>query len=37
MFPNAGEDTFYSEILKLKDKIPDKLRDIVEYRWARTA
>jgi hypothetical protein len=37
MFPNAGEDTFYSEILKLKDKMPDKLRDVVEYRWARTA
>lgn len=36
MFPNADEDAFYSEILKLKDKMPDKLGDVVEYRWART-
>lgn len=37
MFPNAGEDTFYHEILKLKDRFPDELRDVVEYRWARAA
>jgi len=35
MFPNAGEDAFYNAILKLKDGLPDALRDVVEFRWAR--
>lgn len=35
MFPNVGEDSFYDEILKLKDGMPDTLGDVVEYRWAR--
>lgn len=37
MFPKASEDSFYSELLKLKDRSPDQLRDVVEYRWARAA
>jgi hypothetical protein len=35
MFPSVLEDAFYAKLLSLKDKHPDSLADVVEYRWAR--
>ncbi|MGF6527638.1 hypothetical protein [Variovorax sp. PvP013] len=35
MFPSVKEDGFYGRLLQLKDKEPDLLQDIVEYKWAR--
>jgi hypothetical protein len=35
LFPNIRQDRFYDQLLQLKDRYPDQLRDVVEYRWAR--
>ncbi len=35
MFPNTQEDRFYGKLLQLKDKYPEDLKNVVEYRWAR--
>ncbi len=35
MFPNSLEDSFYGELLALKDRYPKELISVVEYEWAR--
>ncbi|SDM28691.1 hypothetical protein [Maricaulis salignorans] len=35
MFPSAVEDSFYGQLLSLKDRFPERLADVVEYSWAR--
>jgi hypothetical protein len=35
LFPAAADDRFYAELLRHKDRHPDKLASVVEYAWAR--
>ena len=37
MFPKTQDDKFYGKLLELKDKHPEKLKDIVEYEGSRKA
>lgn len=35
MFPCVAEDSFYARLLELKERHPEGLSGVVEYRWAR--
>lgn len=35
MFPSAAHDKFYGKLLGIKDKKPELLSKVVEYKWAR--